>query len=83
MKRIAILGSTGSIGTSALAVVDAHPDRLRVVGLAAGRSADALVGADRSDTGRRLRPSASRRRVQSLAAAAPAGHASRRRRRTA
>ena len=29
MKRIAILGSTGSIGTSALAVVDAHPDRLR------------------------------------------------------
>ena len=37
MKRIAILGSTGSIGTSALAVVDAHPDRLRVVALAAGR----------------------------------------------
>ena len=29
MKRIAILGSTGSIGRSALAVVDAHPDRLR------------------------------------------------------
>ena len=42
MKRIAILGSTGSIGTSALAVIDAYPDRLRVVGLAAGRSADAL-----------------------------------------
>jgi 1-deoxy-D-xylulose-5-phosphate reductoisomerase len=36
MKRIAILGSTGSIGQSALAVVDAHPDRLRVVALAAG-----------------------------------------------
>jgi 1-deoxy-D-xylulose-5-phosphate reductoisomerase len=36
MKRIAILGSTGSIGQSALAVVDAHPDRLRVVSLAAG-----------------------------------------------
>jgi 1-deoxy-D-xylulose-5-phosphate reductoisomerase len=36
MKGIAILGSTGSIGRSALAVVDAHPDRLRVVGLAAG-----------------------------------------------
>ena len=35
MKRIAILGSTGSIGRSALSVVDAHPDRLRVVGLAA------------------------------------------------
>jgi 1-deoxy-D-xylulose-5-phosphate reductoisomerase len=36
MKRIAILGSTGSIGQSALSVVDAHPDRLRVVALAAG-----------------------------------------------
>ena len=36
MKRIAILGSTGSIGQSALAVVDAHPGRLRVVALAAG-----------------------------------------------
>jgi len=35
MKRIAILGSTGSIGRSALSVVDAHPDRLRIVGLAA------------------------------------------------
>jgi 1-deoxy-D-xylulose-5-phosphate reductoisomerase len=43
MKRIAILGSTGSIGCSALAVVDAHPDRLSVVGLAAGRNADALA----------------------------------------
>ena len=36
MKHVAILGSTGSIGQSALAVVDAHPDRLRVVSLAAG-----------------------------------------------
>ncbi len=42
MKRIAIVGSTGSIGTSALAVIDAYPDRLRVVGLAAGRSAETL-----------------------------------------
>ena len=40
MKRIAILGSTGSIGTSALSVVDAHPGRLTVVGLAAGENAD-------------------------------------------
>jgi 1-deoxy-D-xylulose-5-phosphate reductoisomerase len=43
MKHVAILGSTGSIGTSALAVVDAHPDRLRVVGLAAGANAEALA----------------------------------------
>ena len=41
--RLAILGSTGSIGQSALAVVDAHPSRLQVVGLAAGTSADALA----------------------------------------
>ena len=43
MKRLAILGSTGSIGRSALAVVDAHPDRLRVVALAAGDNADLLA----------------------------------------
>ena len=42
MIRIAILGSTGSIGTSALAVVDAHADRLQVVGLAAGENAEGL-----------------------------------------
>jgi 1-deoxy-D-xylulose-5-phosphate reductoisomerase len=44
VKRIAILGSTGSIGCSALAVVDAHPDRLEVVGLAGGENAT-LLGA--------------------------------------
>jgi 1-deoxy-D-xylulose-5-phosphate reductoisomerase len=43
MKRIAILGSTGSIGQSALSVVDAHADRLTVVGLAAGGNADLLA----------------------------------------
>ena len=42
MKRIAILGSTGSIGQSALAVVDAHADKLQVVGLAAGENAARL-----------------------------------------
>jgi 1-deoxy-D-xylulose-5-phosphate reductoisomerase len=42
MKRIAILGSTGSVGQSALAVVDAHADRLQVIGLAAGENADRL-----------------------------------------
>jgi 1-deoxy-D-xylulose-5-phosphate reductoisomerase len=39
MKRIAILGSTGSIGRSALAVIEAHPDRLQAIGLAAGGNA--------------------------------------------
>ena len=43
MKRLAILGSTGSIGRSALAVVDAHPTRLKVVALAAGENAELLA----------------------------------------
>jgi 1-deoxy-D-xylulose-5-phosphate reductoisomerase len=43
VKRIAILGSTGSIGQSALAVVTAHGDRLQVVGLAAGENAQLLA----------------------------------------
>ena len=43
MKGVAILGSTGSIGQSALAVVDAHPRKLRVVGLAAGGNATRLA----------------------------------------
>ncbi|MDR0929883.1 MAG: 1-deoxy-D-xylulose-5-phosphate reductoisomerase [Oscillospiraceae bacterium] len=41
-QQIAILGSTGSIGTQALQVVDAHPDRFSVVALTARHSADAL-----------------------------------------
>jgi 1-deoxy-D-xylulose-5-phosphate reductoisomerase len=43
MKRIAILGSTGSIGQSALSVVSAHSDRLRVVALAAGENVSLLA----------------------------------------
>ncbi|HWB29351.1 MAG TPA: 1-deoxy-D-xylulose-5-phosphate reductoisomerase [Vicinamibacterales bacterium] len=43
MKRLAILGSTGSIGQSALAVVDAHADRLQVVALAAGENVALLA----------------------------------------
>ena len=42
-RRLAILGSTGSIGRSALAVVDAHAERLRVVALAAGENAAQLA----------------------------------------
>ncbi len=40
-----ILGSTGSIGTQALEVVRANPDRFRVVGLTAGGSQEALFDA--------------------------------------
>ena len=42
MKRVALLGSTGSIGTNALAVFAALPDRFEVVGLSAGSNLDLL-----------------------------------------
>ena len=42
MKRLAILGSTGSIGQSTLDVVRAHPGRFEVAALVANASADAL-----------------------------------------
>ena len=38
MKRIAILGSTGSIGRSTLSVVESFPDRFEVAALAAGKN---------------------------------------------
>ncbi len=41
-KRVAILGSTGSIGTQALDVIGRHPDEFEVVGLAAGRNVELL-----------------------------------------
>ncbi len=44
MQGIAILGSTGSIGTSALAVVARHPERYRVAALAAGTKVTELAG---------------------------------------
>jgi 1-deoxy-D-xylulose-5-phosphate reductoisomerase len=43
MKRLAILGSTGSIGEQTLDVVAAHPNRFQVVSLAAGRRVDRLI----------------------------------------
>jgi 1-deoxy-D-xylulose-5-phosphate reductoisomerase len=43
MQRIAVLGATGSIGTSALDVIARHPGALRATVLGAGRNVDALV----------------------------------------
>lgn len=43
MKNVVLLGSTGSIGTSTLKVVEDLPDRLRLVGLAAGNNLDLLI----------------------------------------
>ena len=42
-KRIVVLGSTGSIGTSALSVIDTHAGRLEVASLAAAANVDAFV----------------------------------------
>ena len=42
MRTLALLGSTGSIGTATLDVVRAHPEKLAVVALAAGRNRDLL-----------------------------------------
>jgi 1-deoxy-D-xylulose-5-phosphate reductoisomerase len=49
--RVALLGSTGSIGRQAVDVLVAHPDRFRVIALAAGSNA-----AELADQARRLRP---------------------------
>ncbi len=43
MKRLAIIGSTGSIGVSALDVAAAHPDRFEVVALGGGENTELLA----------------------------------------
>ncbi|ABI45229.1 1-deoxy-D-xylulose-5-phosphate reductoisomerase [Synechococcus sp. CC9311] len=43
MKAISVLGSTGSIGTQTLAIVEDFPDQFRVVALSAGRNLSLLV----------------------------------------
>jgi 1-deoxy-D-xylulose-5-phosphate reductoisomerase len=58
MKRIAILGSTGSIGRSTLSVVESFPERFQAVTLAAGRNVELAF-----EQARRWRP-----RVISVAA---------------
>jgi 1-deoxy-D-xylulose-5-phosphate reductoisomerase len=50
-KRLALLGSTGSVGEQSLAVAAAFPERYRVVALAAGRNLDKLA-----EQVRRFRP---------------------------
>lgn len=43
MKKISILGSTGSIGVQALHIVQENPDKLQVVALAAGKNIPVLL----------------------------------------
>ena len=45
MRDVVLLGSTGSIGTQAIEVVTAHPEQLRIVGLAAGGERVELLAA--------------------------------------
>ncbi len=72
MKRVAILGSTGSIGVQALDVVARFPGRFEVVGLAAGRNVARLA-----EQVQRFRPRLVSVRdeaaARALRAAAPAG----------
>src|SRR5580704_12336272 len=63
MKRIAILGSTGSIGKSTLSIVESFPDRFSVVSMAAGNNVDLAF-----EQARRWRP-----QVLSMATAEAAG----------
>ncbi len=58
MKRIAILGSTGSIGRSTLSVAESYPDRFQIVTLAAGSNLESAF-----EQARRWKP-----RVISMAA---------------
>ncbi len=53
MKNVVLLGSTGSIGTSTIKVVEDLPDRLRLLGLAAGNNSELLL-----DQTRKHRPQA-------------------------
>lgn len=50
-RRVLILGSTGSIGTQALDVIAANPERFEVVGLAAGGGNPDLLARQRAETG--------------------------------
>src|SRR5512144_2908476 len=53
MKNVVLLGSTGSIGTSTIKVAEDLPDRIRLLGLAAGNNAELLL-----EQARRHRPEA-------------------------
>lgn len=43
MKNIAILGSTGSIGTQTIEVIEAHPDQFKLVAIAAGSNIPLII----------------------------------------
>jgi len=53
MKNVVLLGSTGSIGTSTIKVAEDLPDKIRLIGLAAGNNLELLL-----DQTRKHQPSA-------------------------
>src|SRR5579884_2632356 len=65
MKRIAILGSTGSIGRSTLSVVESFPERFSVVALAAGSNVE-LAAEQTRRSGPRVISMATAEAAQSL-----------------
>ena len=65
MRKIAILGATGSIGKSTLDLVERSPERFEVVALTAGSNVDALVDAARR-TGAKLAVVADHSRLDEL-----------------
>ena len=87
--RVLVLGSTGSIGTQALEVIAANPDRFEVVGLAAGGANLDLLARQRAETGVTNIAVADERAAQAIGdvpfrgpdAVDPAGRGHRRRRR--
>ncbi len=71
-KRVIILGSTGSIGTSALKVARGLPERMEIAGLAAAQSVDALAQ-QVAETGARHVAIFDESRTEELKSKVPAG----------
>ncbi|WP_338555995.1 1-deoxy-D-xylulose-5-phosphate reductoisomerase [Paenibacillus sp. KS-LC4] len=72
MKKITILGSTGSIGTQTLDVIANDPERFQVVGLSAGSNTDLLI-----EQAIRFKPSivclSTKEAAEAVASSLPAG----------
>jgi len=65
VRRISILGATGSVGTSTLDLVERHPDRFEVIALTAATNATALAACARR-TGAKLAVIADERKLPEL-----------------
>jgi 1-deoxy-D-xylulose-5-phosphate reductoisomerase len=65
-RKVLVLGSTGSIGTQALEVIAANPDRFEVVGLAASGANPELLARQRTETGVRNIAVADERAAQAI-----------------